>query len=77
MKCVIDIIETNGRKLMADPTFAVLFRYAEDHNDARTNGSISTELSLISTEILLLLPTKVLVVTVILVLYFSHIICII
>jgi hypothetical protein len=62
---------------MADPTFAVLFRYAEDHNDARTNGSISTELSLISTEILLLLPTKVLVVTVILVLYFSHIICII
>ena len=41
---------------MADPTFAVLFRYAEGHNDARTNGSISTELSLISTEILLL-PT--------------------
>ena len=73
MKCVIDIMETNGRKLMADPTFAVLFRYAEGHNDLRA-GSISTELSLISTEILLL-PTKVLVVTVILVLYFSHIIC--
>ena len=62
---------------MADPTFAVLFRYAEGHNSALRDGSISTELSLISTEILLLLPTKVLVVTVILVLYFSHIICII
>ena len=41
---------------MADPTFAVLFRYAEGQNDALKTGSISTELSLISTEILLL-PT--------------------